>query len=100
MKKRHTEALGKVNFSTSYSQFIPNNFLDTFYNKCHKTVTLPLTAEKARFPQSEGRIYWLLKKRYVWLNFFQTDEFLFTTFRHVSNQPLVKFGGRIMAHLL
>ncbi len=54
VKKRHSAALGKVNFSTSYSHSIPNNFLGIFCDECHRTVTFPLTPEKARFPQSEG----------------------------------------------
>gem|GEM_PF-641603 len=65
MKKRHSNALGKVNFSTSYSQCIPNNFLGIFCDKCHKTVTLLLITVKARFPQFERHKIDYLLKRYV-----------------------------------
>jgi len=47
MKKRDSNALGKVNFSTSYSQCIINNFLGIFCDKCHETVTLSLIPVKA-----------------------------------------------------
>jgi hypothetical protein len=65
MKKRHSEAHGKGNFSTSYSQCIPNNFLGIFCDKCHRTVTLSLIPVKARFPQSQCAYIDFLKKRYV-----------------------------------
>jgi hypothetical protein len=50
-KKRQSEAVGKVNFSTSYSQYITNNFLEILGLACHKTVTLSLTTVKAPVPQ-------------------------------------------------